>query len=89
MSVYLISRQTWKCENRTALDLIELVKSTQKTKGGWNIFTFHGIGEGHLSIETDEFTTFCRFLEKEQESVWTAPLIQVAYKLDQWRRNID
>jgi len=80
---------SWKCENRTALDLIELVKSTQKTKGGWNIFTFHGIGEGHLSIETDEFTTFCRFLEKEQESVWTAPLIQVAYKLDQWRRKID
>ena len=54
-----------------------------------NIFTFHGIGEGHLSIETNEFATFCRFLEKEQESVWTAPLIQVAYKRDKLRRKID
>ncbi len=61
---------------------------TKETKGGWNIFTFHGIGEGRLSIETSEFEDLCRFLQKEQGAILTAPLIQVAQKLQQWRQKI-
>ena len=77
---------SWKCENQTASNLIDLLALTKETKGGWNIFTFHGVGEGRLPIETIEFEALCRFLQKEQTAILTAPLIQVAQKLQQWRQ---
>ena len=77
---------SWKCENRKADDLIELVQRTNRDGGGWNIFTLHGVGGGHLPIEQAEFEALCHYLQREKDTVWIAPLVEVALQLHQWRQ---
>ena len=71
---------SWKCEHRSADDLIGLVERTNDL-GGWSIFTFHGIGEGHLPVERYDFEKLCEYLDEARDHLWVAPLIDVAKDL--------
>ena len=77
---------SWKCERRSAAELIGLVERTamqvalnpDKIGGGWSIFTFHGIGEGHLPVAQTDFQELLAYLDAARDRIWTAPLIKVA-----------
>lgn len=75
---------SWKCERRSAAELIGLVERTT-TQGGWSIFTFHGIGEGHLPVANSDFQELLAHLDAARGRIWTAPLIKVAEYLHQKR----
>ncbi len=48
--------------------------------GGWVVFMFHGVGASthRLFIDPDEHNQLTHFLKRESESIWTAPLVEVA-----------
>ena len=75
---------SWKCERRSAAELIGLVERTT-TQGGWSILTFHGIGEGHLPVAISDFQELLAHLDAGRERIWTAPLIKVAGYLHNMR----
>ncbi|MBI1927058.1 hypothetical protein HYR99_22795, partial [Candidatus Poribacteria bacterium] len=75
---------SWKCERRSAAELIGLVERTA-TQGGWSILTFHGIGEGHLPVASSDFQELLAHLDAGRERIWTAPLIKVAEYLHDMR----
>jgi peptidoglycan-N-acetylglucosamine deacetylase len=68
---------SWKCERKSAAELIGLVERTA-TQGGWSILTFHGIGEGHLPVSRPDFEELLAYLDGVRDRIWTAPLITVA-----------
>jgi len=47
-------------------------------EGGWAIYTFHGINEGHLPISDHDLTGFLMFLKKNGDKIWVAPVCEVA-----------
>lgn len=52
-------------------------------KGGWVIFMVHGVGEGNhpFYMEDAEHAKLVEWLGKNKESVWTAPVVDVATHL--------
>ncbi|MCZ6678795.1 MAG: polysaccharide deacetylase family protein [Candidatus Poribacteria bacterium] len=68
---------SWKCERRSAAELIGLVEQTA-TQGGWSIFTFHGFGEGHLPVAQPDFEALLVHLDAVRDRIQTAPLVKVA-----------
>ena len=79
---------SWKCERRSAAELIGLVERTA-TQGGWSIFTFHGVGEGHLPVARPDFQELLAYLDAVRDRIWTAPVIEVAEYLHNkdWQLN--
>jgi peptidoglycan/xylan/chitin deacetylase (PgdA/CDA1 family) len=75
---------SWKCERRTGAELIGLVEQTAN-QGGWSIFTFHGIGEGHLPVSHSDLEELLAYLDVARDQIWTAPLVKVAEHLHQKR----
>jgi len=67
----------WKCERRTADDMIALVERTVEAEA-WSLFIFHGIDEGHLPVAEDAFCELAAYLDTHRDRIWTAPAIEVA-----------
>ena len=55
------------------------------TEGRWGIFTFHGIDEGHLSVNDVDFIELCRHLQRHSDRIWVAPVAEVARAILNWR----
>jgi hypothetical protein len=53
--------------------------------GCWSIFTVHGIDDGHLSLSEAAFRELCRHLARARETLWVAPVIEVARWIAAWR----
>lgn len=51
--------------------------------GGWIIYMIHGVGEGthKLYIDVEEHQKLVDYLGAQQDSIWTAPVAQVAQYL--------
>ncbi len=51
-----------------------------RSVGGWIIYMFHGIGSDshNLYIEENEHQKLIEWLHQERESIWTAPVVDVA-----------
>ncbi len=64
-------------EHCRGTELIGLVRKAMK-RGQWIIFAFHSIEGGRLGIAEYEFSELLDFLVDERESVWTAPVVDVA-----------
>ncbi|NSW56164.1 MAG: polysaccharide deacetylase family protein [Armatimonadetes bacterium] len=64
-------------EHCRGTELIGLVRKAMK-RGHWIIFAFHSIEGGRLGIAEYEFSELLDFLADERESVWTAPVVDVA-----------
>ena len=67
---------SWPAERMSAAEMIGLVEQTLM-KGGWAIFTFHGIGEGHLPVSESDLEALLEYLSWREE-VWVAPVAEVA-----------
>ncbi len=55
-----------------------------RKQGGWIIYMFHGVGKGThpLFIEEEEHRKLVEWLAKEKDSLWTAPVVDVANYLE-------
>ena len=58
------------------------------TQGGWSIFTFHGVGDGHLPVARPDFQELLAYLDAVRDRIWTAPVIEVAEDLHNQRLKI-
>ena len=54
-----------------------------REQGAWIIYMFHGVGEGthYLFISTEEHRQLIEWLHEEKDTIWTAPMVQVAQYL--------
>ena len=55
------------------------------SKGQWLILAFHGINAGHLPVADHDFRILCDFLAAKRDEIWTAPVIEVAKRIVDWR----
>ncbi len=75
---------SWRCEGMTASTLIGHAERCAAS-GLWDIFTFHGIDEGHLSVSAVDLEVFLAYLDRRREDLWVAPVVAVAERIQQWR----
>jgi len=57
------------------------------TEGRWGIITFHGINEGHLAVNDEDFEELCRHLQAHSDRIWVAPVAEVARAVLDWRQS--
>ncbi|MHB0877006.1 MAG: polysaccharide deacetylase family protein [Anaerolineae bacterium] len=75
---------SWPAERLGGDTLIGMAE-TAVAQGRWGIFTFHGIGEGHLPVVAYDFGQFLGHLQRHGERIWVAPVVQVAQRIRDWR----
>jgi peptidoglycan-N-acetylglucosamine deacetylase len=54
--------------------------------GQWVVFVFHGIAEGGLAVSQYDFDRLLDFLARRRDTIWTAPLVDVARKIGEVRK---
>ncbi len=52
----------------------------------WGILTFHGIGEGRLSITDSDFRELVTYLKGNHQRIWTVSVAKVARRILDWRK---
>jgi peptidoglycan/xylan/chitin deacetylase (PgdA/CDA1 family) len=54
-----------------------------RSSGGWIIYMFHGVGEGthNLFVDDDEHRQLVEWLDQQRDTIWTAPIVDVAQYL--------
>ena len=75
---------SWPAERLGGQTLIGMAE-TAVAQGRWGIFTFHGIGEGHLPVVAYDFGEFLGHLQRHGERIWVAPVARVAQRILDWR----
>jgi len=79
--LYLCS---WPVERSSGPELVGLAERT--TQGRWGILTFHGIQQGHLPVADVDFQELVEFLGNNRDRIWVAPVIEVAKRIIEWRK---
>ncbi|GMV82406.1 MAG: hypothetical protein AMXMBFR7_35900 [Planctomycetota bacterium] len=54
-------------------------------QGAWTVLTFHGILEGHVSVNEVDFRELCEHLARHPKRYWVAPVVEVAAFVRAWR----
>ncbi len=75
---------SWPAERMSGAELIGLCEQAA-CEGMWGIFTFHGVGDGHLPIGADDLAALCAHLQRAEGRIWTAPVAEVAGHLQAQR----
>ena len=78
---------SFPCERMSGPELVGLAERAA-AQGRWIILAFHGIGSGHLLVGASEFRELCDSLARHQDRIWTAPMIEVAQHLTEWRKTL-
>jgi hypothetical protein len=68
---------SWAVERQPGAAMIGLAEHACAL-GRWGIFTFHGIGEGHLLVGESDLAELCDHLARRHETIWVAPVADVA-----------
>lgn len=76
---------SWPSERVPGVALIGMAE-TCAAQGRWGVYTFHGIGEGHLPIPPYDFEELLRHLAASRERIWVAPVAEVAQRILTWRK---
>ena len=76
---------SFAAEGAGAEQLIGYAESAAAS-GGWAVFTFHGVGGDHLSVDTEAFGALTGYLDAQRDRLWTATLIEVADHVRAWRQ---
>lgn len=68
-----------KHEEHTIENTLRRIDEATKL-GGWIIFMIHGVGHGThgLYMECEEHDKLVSYLVERQDSIWTAPVVDVA-----------
>lgn len=79
---------SWPIEGKSGIELVGLAERTASLSQ-WGIMTLHGIDDGgNLSLSMSAFRELCNFLDRNRDRIWVAPVISVAQKIIQWRKDI-
>ena len=76
-----------RCEFKSAEQMIAAVERGRELEM-WTILTFHGVGEGHLPVTSEDFGALLDHLACRSDELWVAPLIQVAQSIASAREGI-
>jgi len=78
---------SFPAERSSGAFLIGLVEASAAI-GRWVVFTFHGVLQGHLSINEVDLKELAQHLDRSRDRLWTAPVATVAQGIVDWRRAI-
>lgn len=67
---------TFSCTGKTGDQMIRMVEKA-KESNGLLILVFHGVGGGHLKVESTEHEKLLKYLKEHEEEIWVAPVIDV------------
>ena len=77
---------SWRSDGLSNSQIVGLAEN-YSTICGWQVFTFHSIGNNRLGISTYEFERFLKYLDRQKGSMWVAPVAVVAkYVIDRIRK---
>lgn len=76
---------SWPDDGMPGAKLIGLTESAV-TQGRWGIFTFHNVHRDDPFTPTPAFRRLCAFLVKHQDRIWVAPVVTVAHRIIEWRK---
>jgi peptidoglycan-N-acetylglucosamine deacetylase len=79
---------SWPAERMPASQMIGLVETCVLNRS-WGILTFHGIGEGRLSVTESDFRELVTYLQGNHQQIWTVPVAKVARRILDWRKQND
>ena len=80
----LLCLSSYDCRRMSGAEMFGLAEQAA-AQGRWAIMTFHGVGSGHLSVGASDFRELCEALNRHRDRIWTAPVIEVAKHIRQWR----
>ncbi len=72
------------CERMWAHEMIGMCERAA-TQGKWFILVFHGITQEHLAVADADFRELCDHLIRHRKRFFSAPVIDVAQRVQQWR----
>ncbi len=75
---------SWPAERMPGSQMVGLIESCVAT-GRWGILTFHGVDQGRLGVSQGDLRELVNYLRTNHLRIWTAPVIQVARRIIQWR----
>jgi peptidoglycan/xylan/chitin deacetylase (PgdA/CDA1 family) len=75
------------CERMTVFEMIGLVEELAIGQGQWVIFVFHDISGNQLSTTERDFRQLCKYIADRKDSLWCAPLVEVAVKVRESRES--
>lgn len=75
---------SYPCERMSGQAMIELIERAAEQEQ-WCILTFHGIDVGHLPVHEEDFRQVCDYLARNTANIWTAPVIDIAKRIIDWR----
>lgn len=78
---------SWPAERMSFEEMIGLTIRAA-SENNWAIFTFHGVNEGHLPVSEYDLTEFLKFLKNNQDSIWVAPVVEVAEFIIEERKRL-
>jgi len=79
---------SWPVEGKNGIELIGLAERVA-AQSQWGIMTFHSLDEGRLSISQWAFRELCEFLACNRGRIWVAPMVTVAKRIIEWRRDVE
>lgn len=68
---------SFPCEGMTGAELIGMAEQCVQQRR-WLIYTFHGVGEGHLAVETSALEALVDHLAARRDAIWTGTVKDVA-----------
>lgn len=76
---------SWPVERASGPELVGLAERAA-AQGRWAVLTFHGIQQDHLTVADVDFRELCDFLARARSRLWTAPVVEVAKRITDWRQ---
>lgn len=73
------------CERMPCTEMIGLAELAAR-RGHWIMFTFHQVGVGRLGTSEFDFINLLDHLAEHKDRIWTAPAVQVAKRIVEWRK---
>ena len=74
-------------ERMSGAELVGLAERAT-AQNRWAVLTFHGIHQGHLSVQDVDFRELVTHLARHRHRIWVAPVVEVAQRLIEWRKSV-
>jgi len=83
----LASLSSFPVERMSGAELVGLAERAA-AQNRWAVLTFHGIHQGHLSVQEVDFRELVAHLARHRHRLWVAPVVEVALRLIEWRKTL-
>jgi len=73
-------------ERMSCFEMIGLVEDLT-ARGQWVVLVFHEIDGHRLTVASYDYLTLLDFLQRRQEAIWTAPVVEVARRIAAFQKS--